>query len=112
MEGIVLRLLSDRRNEIVLLGDVGRLLDLLSGPLRSTPVVGHVHVNGLGESLNNFLHRNTKQMLATMRSAMRFNLLWVVAVSKDNVDVWCLEPSERALETLNDVLLRQTSTIS
>jgi hypothetical protein len=51
-------------------------------------------------------------MLATMRSAMRFNLLWVVAVSKDNVDVWCLEPSERALETLNDVLLRQTSTIS
>jgi hypothetical protein len=32
-------------------------------------------------------------------------LLWIVTVSKNNVDVWCFEPGKRALQALDDVLL-------
>lgn len=38
VEGIVLRLLSNRGDEVVLLGDVVGFLDLLSRPLGSTPL--------------------------------------------------------------------------
>jgi hypothetical protein len=33
------------------------------------------------------------------------NILRVMTMSKDNIDVWLLEPGKGALETFDDVLL-------
>jgi hypothetical protein len=107
VEGVVLRLLGDGRNEIVptevsdlsirnrvqvnsLLGDLSSLHDLDSRPLGSPPVVGHVEVaDNLGEALHNLLHRGAD----------------IRPVSEHNVHVGLLQPFQRALEALDDVLL-------
>jgi hypothetical protein len=94
VEGIVLRLLDYRSNEIVLLSNLGGLHDLNSGPLRGSPVVGKVEVaDGLRETLDNLLHGSSG----------------VGAVGKDNVDVGLLQPLQRALQSLDNVLPAQTA---
>ena len=72
---IVLRLLHDRGDQVVLLGDLCGFHDLDSGPLRSAPVVGEVEfTNALSECFHDFFHGCAD----------------IGTVSKDDVDVWCL----------------------
>lgn len=94
VEGVVLGLLDNRSDEVVSLGDLSGLGDLLGAPLRSSPVVGKVEVSDdLSEALNNLLERGGV----------------VGSVGEDNVDIRLLETLQRALEALNDVLAAQTS---
>ena len=94
VEGVVLRLLGNGRNEVVLLGDLGRLHNLDGGPLGRAPVVGEVEVaNALGEALDDLLHRGAD----------------VGPVGEHDVDVRLLQTSEGALETLNNVLAGETT---
>jgi len=64
--------------------------------LTGTPVVSQVKVlNCLSETLDNLLHGYRR----------------IGTVSKDNINVWLLEALERALKTLDDVLLGEAASI-
>ena len=106
VEGVVLGLLSDGSNEVVpmyvsrpselygkrqdsLLSDLGGLRDLNSRPLGSSPVVRKVQIaDDLSEALNNLLHGSAD----------------IRPVCEHNVHVRLLQPLQRALETLDNVL--------
>lgn len=71
MEHRVLGLLADGSDEVVLVGDVVSLLELLSGPLAGSPVEGLSVVDDLSEGSDDLLHRDGG----------------IVSVSEDDVDV-------------------------
>jgi len=71
VEHRVLRLLGDGSDEVVLVGDVVSLLELLSRPLGSSPVEGLPVVDDLGEGSDDLLHGNGG----------------IVSVSENDVDV-------------------------
>jgi hypothetical protein len=92
---VILRLLSNWRNQIVLLCNLRCLHDLCRAPLARAPVVSKIHVDCLCEALNDLLHRCG--VVGTM--------------GENNIDIWLLETLQRGLETLNDVLLAQTTSV-
>jgi hypothetical protein len=79
-----------------LLGNLGGLHDLDSRPLGSSPVVGKVQVaDNLGEALDNLLHGSAD----------------IRPVCENNVHVWLLQPLQRALETLDNVLPAEAASV-
>lgn len=96
VERVVLRLLSDWRDQVVLLSNLRRLHDLYGTPFRSAPVVCQVEVpDDLCEALNDLFHWCAN--------------IW--AMSKHNIDVWLLHARQRALQPLDDVLSGETTSI-
>lgn len=77
-----------------LLSNLGSLHDLNSRPLGGTPVVGEVQVaDDLSEALDDLLHRGAD----------------VRPVGQDDIHIRLLQPLQRALEALDDVLPAQAA---
>jgi len=82
-------------DQVESLGDLLCVLNFVLAPLGSTPVEGLALVNDVVEGSDNLLHGDSS--------------VW--SMGKDNVDVVESQVLERDVETLNDVLSRQTSGI-
>ena len=96
VEGVVLRLLRNGRDQVVLFSDLSCLHDLNRTPLRSAPVVSQVQVaDALSETLDDLLHRSSN--------------VWPVC--KDNIDVRLLQALERALQPLDDMLSAEATSV-
>ena len=96
VEGVVLGLFGDGGDEVVFFRNLRRFHDLHGGPLASAPVVGQVQVpDGLREALDDFFHGGGV----------------IGAVRKDDVDVWCLQSCQRALQPFDDMFSGQTARV-
>ena len=96
MEGIVLRLLCDRGDEVIFFGDLRGLHDLHGRPLARAPVVGQVQVpDGLCEALHDLLH----------------GCSIVGSMCEDHIDEWLLQSCQRAFQPFNDMFLGETAGI-
>lgn len=92
MEHRVVRLVARRRDQSQGVGDTRGLLDLSSGPLGRSPVERESLLDHVVEGTDDFDHGSG----------------CIVTVSEDDVDVGRLETSERVLESLDDVLPRES----